>query len=673
MERRSNKFLITILIVTMLVLAATCGALSPAGFKFAAGEDYFANLASITALNSEGERVAYQYAQGVYGRNFILSYNTNAPKAVYKLYIRTGAIYAAEAFYESSYIDAAEGTIRAELNLNRDGDIMVETYGINIHGVKITDSVISYILSDSTPPPIPVIDDEELNEYHISKFNLSYRILPDAESGVDFTRSYYEIDYGGGNVVRNSLNASYEDRIMEINDNADITVAVYDKAGNLSKLNRVYNKHGVPESDVPVITVLPETGFGRFVTVSITWGEEYDANPFARKFYSVVAGGGSVAKTRYAGAFEISTEDAEVIAYYFENGTEKSVSVVIENVDRTPPSSALLRESFSVTIDIREELPLTLSVRATDAKSGIKRVYIDGGAEFTMTGAGLYTLKTDALGTFSVVAEDNAGNTATYGYSNPLFDVNTMKEYSAIYRNLNLEDYTSDGVSDLNQTFYELGAYLLTDLPQNSEIEARKRACNNAVTGNIVINSVFADIPDKMGTASFSIPASSTSLKKGARAKIIIDTVKRTNEAISQKAALAASLAGYDNFDFYCFTIKLVDADGTEISVNGPIALYLTIPSGSDTASAYRLAADDAMPVAVASYVEDNRLIVDDSTIGEYYVLYETEAPEKGFTLNGRFYSYKLIGITAGIIGGVAVIGIIATIVIANRDKKRAK
>ena len=144
-----------------------------------------------------------------------------------------------------------------------------------------------------------------------------------------------------------------------------------------------YAKSYSHDANPPAITLSPsgEGGFVSSVTVSITWSGE---NSY--KFYSVKSRTGiESGETAYGAPFNITAEgNNEIRAYYYDaEGVKRYVTATVDYVDSTPPPDSAIKESIRCEIDLTSQTPMLLVLRATDALSGIKRIYIkDLGREF---------------------------------------------------------------------------------------------------------------------------------------------------------------------------------------------------------------------------------------------------------------------------------------------------
>lgn len=674
----TRKLFIIPIISLLALLAVTVFAFSN-GNNFAYAEKSPLTLTEVTSVDSGNVTVPFNYALGEYGRDVEFDFQTTASYYSFVIYKKSSGVYTK---IQEEYGKETDGEFT--VIPSQSGVLKLEVSAETEFGVAI--STLTYeFKSDNVAPFEPILtssaaaDDMaecEFNNYHVAPFNFSYKLNYDNDSGMDFTKSYYKIEDLDGVIITADtlISSGYGKKQIMIEGNCKVIFCLYDCAGNSSTFSYSYTKHGVPESGVPTITVTPSEGYTKSANVSISWGEGYDDNPYGRKYYAIKSPELTPIKTAYVGAFDIKTENATVIVYYYEGGTEKTVIRDVTNIDATSPSATMLEESFNVSIDLTKSDCITVSLRALDYGSGIAKVYDNYGNVYSAGENGYYTFSLKDLHTFSVIAEDNVGNKASYGYSNPTLDYATMKEIYAAFDLLSKAAYCESGWNAVLSSVSSLSLYLLDDTATTSKIAELKRAVYAAAEGAITVTTRFSSVPSGLTEFVIKSGIENTDVLFGDTARFVIGKIIKLDSLVSANKTTATAASGFTNATAYGFTAELQKNDGSGVALGGNIVFGFKVNSPFTDAKVYRLNSDGTL-VEVSSLINsDGEISVYTAELGEFYVVTElstTVSDEAGFTVNGVFYSWKVIVITVAVI--VAAGGIVFAAVYFITKFKRSQ
>jgi|AGTN01.1.fsa_nt_gi hypothetical protein len=645
--------------ILFLLIFFTALFLPPA---LAAGREAYADSAPIvtsaTALNGENERVPYTF--GAYGREIRLEIGVYSPKLKVVISRFDGSVYN---YVRTTYYAVSGGKVI--INITDDGELTLVLTGVSLAETPLSAEIaVNQVCSDNSNPPAPVFDAGQFAVYRNEPFTVEYTLVRDGESGINFARSYLSYQLSDGTeLFKTLLIENYGVRFTDyITGNGALVFDIFDYVGNEGKYIYNYTRYGRPESGPPEITVTPETGYAKALTVGIYWGAEYENQPYAAREYSL----DGVIRS-YTAPFTIATEgDHDLTAYYYQGGERRSESVVINRVDITPPPLSVIRDSIRMYCDPTESVPIYALLRATDALSGIAAVRLSGGEAFTHTTGDYYKIDISGLSSLTIAAEDNAGNLTTYDYVSLGYDYATVSAYSAIFKNLHPADYTADGWNKVVGAFKNLGTYIVSTGANSNGINNLKRLADAAVEGKIIYASRIINIPDGLpGGFTFGFGDIETDFKKGDEVKLNIDRINSPD--YFSRVAEVKNLSGLAEAYAAGFTLYLTGKEGAG-SLTGELELTVTLPNSAKYAKLYIL--KDGSLVQIPSTVNSGTLFATVGELGEFYVAYSSETAKKpGFSVGGKRYSWEMIGVAAGTIGGAVIIAI-AVILIINKKRK---
>ena len=323
---------------------------------------------------------------------------------------------------------------------------------------------------------------------------------------------------------------------------------------------------------------------------------------------------------------------------------------------------------------------MLLTLRAADALSGVKRVYVKNlGREFYLKDGAdsLYAVDCAGLsGYVYVTVEDNAGNTTDYGYQLNGFDRTTINEYAAKFAALDESMYASQAWDGILEAYKNLSTALGDPATSSSVVSAYKRAADEAADTAYRITTVYsasnADVPTGIdASAAYGY----TDRPAGEALTLTAGECAAANYADIKNTASAAS--GYLNPITYAFSLTLTSGEGA-VNVYREIEIGANMPEGADVAKVYYCNSEGVLEL-LSSEIRDGRLYFYTDKFGDFYLVsdleYANNASEgDGLTIGDKFYPADTLWTAGGIIAGAAVLGGIVTVVVMTVvNKKRGK
>ena len=674
------KLLLTISIISLIISTLFCGV----GLTARAENEI--TITSMTAVNYIGETVSYDGT--TYARDITLNYAFNdAYYYLVNVYVKEGNSY--NLYLSTPQVIVEEG--KGSYLVNTDGDLMIECVAKN-YAEFVIGTLSTYVLSDVTAPATPSIDvDGVMDVAHSTPFSVTYSVNYDNLSGVDFTHSFYRYENEEGEVVINTtyLNESIgynQASISGIACKGTLIFTIFDKAGNFVEVEKSYTKHLYVESVAPRINVSPETGYSQNVMVTIVWPEGVST-----KYYRVITAQSIGTKKQYTAPFGITSEKWEggivaegevtIRAYYYKDGKETYVDKTINNVDTTPPNVSTVKESVKVKVDLKQEDPVTLTLRAFDAKSGIKKVYLKYfGTEFKLQGGvNTYSLNvTNRLdSTIVIVMEDNAGNRSEYTYALTGFDKDRILSYSQKFKMIDPAEYDAFGYSELLTQYDRLSNLLSSADSQTNDILSYSQALDRAIDGKYDIEfKLLSSIGGFAADFSFDIPKNATSVGLGGRLYFEGGKVNLPQNKLDENISVVGTISKYLNYDVYPFNLTVKNDDGTIINLNKQINVTITIPSNRIAKIYYN---DNGVLTQLSSEINNGKITFTTSGLGDFYLVVDKKVEEDrgpGLMIGDKFFPQNVLLIAGGIIlGSLVLVGVLTPIIVKlskNRKSKRS-
>ncbi len=629
---------------------------------------------SITKVNADGDIVVYDET---YSRNITVNYRFNlASHYVIRVYVKDGSTYQLiRATENQSIVDGKGSYVVID-----DGDIRIDCVAKSSSSEEIA-TVSTYVKSDVTAPSRPTIDPDGVLDIGYSvPFSVGYLVGYDNLSGIDFARSTYRFEDTDGEIVieETPIYNGYDKALIAgINQNGRIVLTIYDKAGNFVVESKDYTLYYYVNSPAPTITITPESGYSQNVMVSIVW-------PVGVSYYSyrLVVNGVELPRKTYTVPFSVEEEGTVVVqAFYYEDGVETYATKSVTNVDKTSPNSSSIAESIRVKVDLTSTTPIVLSLRAMDAKSGIKKVYLKNfGSEFTLSDINTYSMDvTPRLGTnVTVVVEDNAGNKVEYGYPLNGFDRNKVEYYSETFQSLNPNVYDSYGWSEVLNAYNRLSNLMGSQDTTSGKIAEYAQAVDDAIVGNHNVKVTLNDsIEGLSNDFKAEVAVGVTSVKKGGKLNLAIQKINYSEAELNEKMSIAATIAKFPAYSGYGFNLRLTASDGSDVTIYNKYNVSLTIPDSNKLAKVYY--ESDGILTQLSSSIADGVITFSAEGNGNFYLIVEKAQEEDkgaGLMIGDKFYSLELLLIAGGIIlGSIILVGVLTPLIykLVKNKKLRAK
>ncbi|MBQ9114967.1 MAG: hypothetical protein IJY07_03425, partial [Clostridia bacterium] len=625
---------------------------------------------SITKINADGEVINYD---DTYSRDITINYTfTTATRYVIRVYTKDGGAY--QYIRATTNQNVIEG--KGKNTVIDEGELRIDCVAKDSTSAEIA-TISTFVKSDVTAPTKPTIDpDGVLEQIHSEPFSVAYIVGYDNLSGVDFTRSTYRFESLDGEVIISDtkVNAGYDKALIGgINQNGKIIFTIYDNAGNFIIAEESYTLYYFVDSTAPTITVTPDDEYSRNVMVSISWpiGVNYCA-------YRLVVNTSELAKKTYTAPFSIEEEGSvEVRAYYFSDGVETYVSKVINNIDRTPPVASTMEESVRTKVDLMSNTPVTLSLRAKDAESGIKRVDLKSyGYEFSLTDINIYSIDvTPWLGTnIILVAEDVAGNKTEFSYPLTGFDKNKIQQYSEAFLSLDQSTYDSYGWQEVINAYNRLSNLMGSQDSSSGTIAQYSKELDDAIAGNHQVKVTVSEMIDGLlNDFKAEIEVGATSVKRGGKLNLNVKKIDVSEAEFNEKMTIAATIAKFPAYNGYGFNLSLTGADGSAVTVLNRYTVSLTIPDSTKLAKVYY--ENNGILTQLSSTINNGVITFSVEGDGNFYFIVEKEPvveQGKGLMIGDKFYSLELLLITGGIIlGAIILVGVLTPLIYKIvKDKK---
>ncbi len=654
---KSKIFIIPIVILVVLFVGIV--GVSTINFDAYAATDLI--ISSATSLDSDGNTVNYDFTKAAYANNISITYTSDWDYIAVQIYVNNIA-------HTATYLQITDNT--ATYNVEYDGTIIIEAQAYSEDKIKQGNLVSITVYSDCTAPSGISADTSVFKTPTNTPFNFDYTVIEE-ESGsyVDLGSSYYTLETESGLISTKYLNNLYSGSIY-IACNYKITFYIFDYANNKTVWTYDYQNFGLPVAEVPVITLSNNNDtYASQVTVSISWGAEYDAHPDTLKYYKVTTSSGDIETREYTAPFTVSINNSTVSAIYYdsESGAERQVDVVVSYIDTTAPSSEMLMKNLVILCDITEEKPFSITVTISDSESGINSVYLNSGEELTRIIDNTYMIRLQTYSDFTIYAVDNVGNSSNFMYSYGSFDNETVATYNEIYLSLDSSIYSDTGWTAVEKACSAFSLYMFSATQSSSYIAELCRDIDTAVKGDITISTIISSTPDGFSVVEFEVPAASTNLLLGDKATITISKLSQTTATIDEYILQCAALANYNEYRGYSVALKITDSAGETVQISGDILIKFLMPTGYEFAEIYTVNEQGEL-TQLTSNVLDGWLVVNATDLGEFYAVckYVEIDYGSGIWIGDYFYSTGLILSAVGITLGVGVVIFVAGMVIVR-------
>ncbi len=659
-------------IITLSIIVALSACLV-ASSVVAVAEGEEISVLNIWKKDGLGNTVPYVTSEAKYSRDVVLDYAFNEATHFYvNVFKKVNAEYVFVRTSETK--EVVDG--RGSYSVVDSGYLRVDC--VAKRGVEDIYTLNSYVLSDLDEPSVPIIDrDGAMDVVHADPFNVTYEVLGDALSGIDYQKSWYKyVDVNGEEVIPQTAipEGPSVKGVNGINVNGKLIIRLYDNAGNFGEWEKAYSLYNQTDLFKPQITVSPaKEEYAKSFYVTIAWPQGT-----SQRYYKLQVNGNEQVRQPYTTPIEINTEgEVKVLAFYNVGGVEHYETETVAMVDATPPTSSSIHESIKTTVDLTGERVLTLSVKPFDARSGIKKVYLKNYlSEFTLTDVKTYSLDaTERIGTsVTIVAEDYAGNTVEYAYSLSGFDREKIAKYSALYKSLNSDHYDATAWLEVTKAFERLSFLMSSQDSLSSEILVYSQTLEKLVEGKHSVNVKIDEIIDGLSNdfkAEFN--QGSTNLKKGGTVNVGVSKVRLNETELQEKFKISSTIAAFPAYQGYAFNLTLKDVNGVSVTVYDYYKVSLSIPAVNKLAKVY--GEENGTIKQLSAEIKDGVITFRAKSAGNFYLIVEDEVVERGegLTIGGKFFPLNVLLIAGGIMLGVIVLTAVVTPITVSIIKKKRR
>ncbi|MDR0752057.1 MAG: hypothetical protein LBF12_05715 [Christensenellaceae bacterium] len=608
--------------------------------------------------------------------------------------------------YTNQYEEVEEKVVTIEggnviYNLTLSGLIKIIFTGVDEQGYSIgtNNSIDLTVRSDLTPPPEPFVDTSAFEYYSIEPVTVSFYINSDVTyinsvvtpgSGINYSRSFYSFFDTSGKPVdeltRNLTSADAQLKyINNINQNGTLWFFVYDLVGNLGTFSYSYTRHGHQNTPIPIIKLEPATTFAKEVLVDIDWGVIDDPS-LIKKEYQFITPAATITRI-YTEPFSVTlSTNVTIRAYYYVDGEKLYVDSEISNVDSTPPNLVGVVENAQVFCDLTATIPILMKAHIVDAKSGIKRVYAKVVYYSGYTGplivdlvslpGDYYQLDLMDLTTFTLYAEDNAGNESSVVFGGMAYEYATITKYNNIFKNLETHLYSEAGLETVISAYHAVSAYINNPTVDTGYLQSLLINLDDAIKGisNISIQISDATGLEIPGVIDFEFKSDTFDMKRGDSLTVLIGTVKKSDtELANSKQEVISTFSTSNNPMVVSFAIELSKNNTTPPNVVGKYTMTIMLPSDIEAYAIYLKKENKYIAQEVLLTDDLQNLIVLADGVGEFYILgTKIEIANLGPTIFGRIFPVSTI-ILISVCLGVGVIGIVLLLFMLKKMRNKSK
>lgn len=519
------------------------------GVDSAHADSYSLAFDSAQCLNSDGETVAYDASQPLYARNITLFYTVNAPNyRVQVMNANSGSLIEGDIVYATD--DSGKGSYTVQSS----GYLRVVVYACNMSG-QVIESVKDerVIRSDNIGPEKATIT--EMNRWvrHEQGFFVNVAAGFDTHSGT-VSLVIIKETLSDGQTERTELSLSTGlTTAFTLYEETKIYLIAIDAAGNASAEDiHVYDMFDSDRPSPPVISSVGSpiatdytNGYTRSHLVTLSVGADALSGVDESSLVYRVDGG---TLQTYDGPFVLN--DSNMInAYYYDNAGNASdaTELKLSKVDSVDPT--IVKAEF--TVDLKKEIPYSLTVNCTDAQSGISDVSVTAiNTTFVRVYEGSYKAEfsTHDKGSIQIIVNDRVGNFATSlietSHFSDVFLEPKIITYHEKYLALDSSEYGTAAWAEIVRLYDVLNVLLMAPTSEKSEIDSAMASIDNAIKGEYVfVYRIGESMPEGLSAGLvYSLPPSAlASMKKGDSFTLELGSVAVDSLTQYQQSAKAAS------------------------------------------------------------------------------------------------------------------------------------
>ncbi len=226
--------------------------------------------------------------------------------------------------------------------------------------------------------------------------------LTPSDAGSGIATTYYTVDGGARQTFTTSFTVSGS-------GSHRVTYWSVDNVGNVESPHAGYvNIDTTPPVTAATGLAANSSSGWEDTPQLVTLSGEDGLSGVAATYYTIDGGG----QQTYSGPFTISADGQHTVTYWSVDavGNTEATNTGYVNIDLTPPSTTATGLATSAAASWTSVTPQTVSLAATDARSGVLVTYytLDGGG--TQTYSGAFSISAEGLHTVTYWSLDGAGN-----------------------------------------------------------------------------------------------------------------------------------------------------------------------------------------------------------------------------------------------------------------------
>jgi hypothetical protein len=416
--------------------------------------------------------------------------------------------------------------------------------------------------------------------------------------------------------------------------------------------------------------VLSTADWTQAVTVTINYPESVTY----RKYQTVWKQIPPYSIKDYEGPFVIDDEGETEIRAYYEAG--QYIAQSITNIDKTKPTD--LRASLQV--NLRDQEKILLKVNTSDLHSGIKKVWLYGLEHVLENINGEYVVDftNKAVGkSFTIVAEDNAGNQNTLSFTYSVFDYITEIRYLAtLYESLdNGSQYTTKLWGEIEDTFSQLEMAFTVPYIDSSEVTSLEDRLMRQLEGQLKFSTEIKEILIGMDSIiRYGISEYALDAKKGSDIILSISNATFTEDKKSEYDLLLTTLSGYSSVKTIPIKLELKERDGEYINITGEMNIEFVKPKRYENVKLFYFNEQGTFREILTNERKGN-INAKVNSDGIFFVVLDEETSQdsmfkNGYVINGKFYSY---GLFWGVIAGGVALSVVVFFITYSLVSKRGR
>jgi hypothetical protein len=399
---------------------------------------------------------------------------------------------------------------------------------------------------------------------------------------------YYSFSYDDSVLVSYTKIVATSKSFSIVN-NGVLTLTYIDNAGNYATINYDFDKFDSESPTSPTINVTPNSdmdysgGYTSSYTVEIIYGTDTeDGSGKADTQYYLLDG---VTK-QYVGTFIINTsKDYLIKASTIDNVGNKSDVVSVSVDGDTFDTAEPFINSIKFIVDLKNELPCSISFLSTDYESGIDYTYLeDPYVVLTPQVSNAFSASFSCYGKSGLVVHsiDKVGNDSVEHIAISYFGDSSKSEiiesYFNLYHNLDFSLYTESVIEEIDAAYDQLNVALMAESTQNSDFDTIYDEIDSLISGSSNYSYVIETVPTYLSsTIKYTVNENDfENYQMGDSLTLKLNALTLDNEnTYLEMASFKTSFAEAFNLSLY-YNDELVSSleNGLVIEMNMPYGYY---------------------------------------------------------------------------------------------------